>query len=76
MVKRLRFLFPPLAIGIGGGVLVASIMVDSFGPHQPEMIVAGLILALGAVVPWSLLRVPWVIYSIRRYNALHQAKHQ
>jgi hypothetical protein len=72
--KKLRFFFPPLLIGISGGLLLAAILVSILPQRDWRVAVVGLILALIPLFFWSLIRWPWVFRSIRRYNATSTSK--
>jgi len=73
---KLRFFFPPPFAALAGGMLLAGTLAAyGFPPHDPRMLVACFIMVLAVAVPWSLFRVPWVIFSVRRYNSSHPAPH-
>jgi len=71
LAKKLRFLFPPLLIGISGGFLVAAILSLFISPRDenswPE---AGIVsaLALIPVIVWCLVRLIWIVRSRHRYQ--------
>jgi DNA-directed RNA polymerase subunit RPC12/RpoP len=69
-VKKLRYFFPPLLIGISGGFLLASFVTIFLPDPDWRLTVCALVMALVPVFLWSLVRLPWVLRSIHRYNAM------
>lgn len=68
--NKLRYCCPPILAGISGGIVCAAVLV-LFQP-QPDwrVTVAGLLIALFPLFLFFLVRLPWILLSIRRYNKL------
>lgn len=67
--KKLRFFFPPLLLGISGGFLLAGILTIFLPDPDWRVVAFSAMIALFPVLLWSLVRLPWVLRSIHRYNA-------
>ena len=70
--RKVRILFPPLLQGICGGFVLAGILVSTFPDHDWRVTVFSLTIGLLPAVTWGILRLPWVLFSIRRYNNREQ----
>jgi hypothetical protein len=66
--NKVRFCCPPILAGISGGMVVASIVVVFLPQPDWRVAVIGLIFAFIPVFLFFLVRLPWVLLSIRRYN--------
>jgi hypothetical protein len=72
LLRKLRFFFPPLAVGIWGGFVVAAIASLFIGPrdeHSWPIVIIISTLGLIPVLVSSPVRLAQVIRSIHRYNA-------
>jgi DNA-directed RNA polymerase subunit RPC12/RpoP len=67
--RKLRFCCPPILAGISGGIIFAAIVVLFLPQPDLRVTVIGLIFAFVPVFVFFLVRLPWVLLSIRRYNA-------
>jgi hypothetical protein len=66
--QKLRYCFPPVLRGICGGFLLAVAVVLFVPQRDWRLAVAGLGIASFPWLLWCLVRLPWVLLSIRRYN--------
>jgi hypothetical protein len=67
-LKKLRVFFPPLLVGICGGLVLAGVIVSMIPPHDWRLSAISVTIALGPVVFWGIVRLPWVLVSISRYR--------
>ena len=67
--RKVRVFFPPLLVGISGGLVLAGILVSTVPPFEWLVIIASAMIALMPIILWYILRLPWVLLSIRRYRA-------
>ena len=70
--SKLKLFLPPLAIGIWGGFVVASVASLYIGPkdeHSWGVVFFVSALGLMPVIAWSPVPLTRMFYSIRRYNA-------
>ena len=78
LTQKVRFLFPPLLVGIAGGFLFAAIASLFIGRRdEHSWLVVFIISALGFLpaVLWSLFRLIWVMHSIHRYHVTLGSAH-
>ena len=68
-VRKARVLCPPLLTGICGGFLLAGVLTCFLPPKGVGAALIMLMFDLVLVAAWSLVRLPWVIQSVHRYNA-------
>jgi hypothetical protein len=71
LAKKLRFLFPPLLIGISGGFVVAAILsvfITPWDEHSWLVVAIVLGFSLVPVIVWCLVRLIWVLRSKHRYE--------
>jgi hypothetical protein len=71
--RKFRFLFPPLPRAIFGGFLLAGILSPFFTPwdeHSLFVVVFAMTVGLIPLLVCSLVRLPWVLRSNRRYREL------
>ena len=68
-IKKLRVLFPPLLFGVCGGFLLGGVVVSLMPPRDWRVTIAMVIFVPVPVVAYCLCRLPWVVYSVHRYNA-------
>src|SRR5258708_18842210 len=66
--QKLRYCFPPVVIGICGGIVLAAIAVLFLPQPDWRVMVAGLVIASSPLLLCCLVRAPWVFVSISRYN--------
>ena len=72
LLRKLRFFFSPLAIGIWGGFVVAAIASLFIGPRDEHSWPVVIVVSTFGLIPalaWSPIHLTQVIRSIRRYNA-------
>jgi hypothetical protein len=72
--RKFRFLCPPFLTAIFGGFLLAGILSSAITPwdeHSLLVIVLAMVVGLVPLLTFSLVRLPWVLRSIRRYGASH-----
>jgi len=72
LASKLRFLFPPLLIGISGGFIVAAIMSLFISPrdeHSWLVVIMVSIFGLVPVILWCPIRLIWILRSRRRYES-------
>jgi len=67
--KKIRVFFPPLLVGISGGLILAGILASSIPPYKWLITIGSTMIALLPIVLWCLIRLPWILFSIRRYRA-------
>jgi hypothetical protein len=71
LTRRLRFLFPPLLIGISGGFVVAAILSVFITPRdEHSWLVVAIVFgfSLIPVIIWCPVRLVWVLRSKHRYE--------
>jgi hypothetical protein len=72
LVRKLRFFFPPLSVGIWGGFVVAAMASLFIGPRDEHSWPVVIVVSTFGLIPalaWSPIHLLQVIRSIRRYNA-------
>jgi len=72
LFRKLRLFFPPLAVGIWGGFVVAAIASLFIGPRDEHSWPVVIIVSTFGLIPalaWSPIHLIQVIRSIHRYNA-------
>jgi hypothetical protein len=75
LLRKLRFFFPPLAIGIGGGFVVAAIASLFIGDeHSWPIVIIVSTFGLIPVLALSPIHLTQVIRSIHRYNARAESR--
>ena len=68
--SKLRFCCPPILVGISGGIVVAAVLVLFLRQPDWRVTAAGLVIALFPLFLFFIVRLPWILFSIRRYNKL------
>ena len=68
--NKLRFCCPPILAGVSGGIVVAAVLVLFLRQPDWRVTAAGLVIALFPLFLFFLVRLPWILLSIRRYNKL------
>jgi len=71
LLRRLRVFFPPLAVGIWGGFVVAAVASLFIGPrdeHSWPLVIVVSTFGLIPAIAWFPIHLAQVIRSIRRYN--------
>lgn len=77
LLSKLRFFFPPLAIGIWGGFVVATVASLFIGPrdeHSWPLVIVVSTFGLTPALARSPVNLTRVIRSIRRYNAREETR--
>ena len=67
--RKLRFLFPPLLVGIAVGLPAAGLIVLMMPDHDWRVLVFTVVFGLFPLLLSGVMHWPWVMRSIRRYNA-------
>jgi hypothetical protein len=78
LAKKLRFLFPPLLIGISGALPAAaifSVFLTPWDEHSWGLVIIIFGLSLIPVVVWGLLRLIWIFRSRHRYETRMSSMH-
>jgi hypothetical protein len=68
MARKFRIFFPPLLVGISGGFMLAGVLTLFLPVPDWRVVLFASVIALLPALLWSLIRLPWVIRSIHRYN--------
>jgi hypothetical protein len=72
LAKKFRFLFPPLLIGICGGLELANILTFFITPRDehslPLVVVMSLAIAFVILLVWFPVRLIWILRSNTRYK--------
>jgi len=77
LLRKLRFFFPPLALGVRGGFVVAAIASLSIGlrdEHSWPVVIVVSSFGLIPALAWSPIHLTQMIRSIHRYNARGEFK--
>jgi hypothetical protein len=66
LTKKLKFLFPPLFVGVWGGLVLGTLLIFLPGPHDEHTLPVVLVFALGPAFLWCPVRLIWVLRSYSR----------
>ena len=74
LIQKLRFFFPPLFIGVWGGLVLAAVIAAFAGPpdeHTPLIVVAFI---LAPMLLWAPVRLIWIVISLDRCRRLARSE--
>jgi hypothetical protein len=68
LLTKLHFYFPPLFVGIWGGLLLAAVISLFNGPRDEHSWPVVFVVSILPMLLWSLVRLLWVVRSNIRYK--------